>query len=288
MERNPILEGLFATQAVQVSPPDAPFWYTSGKFGPYYVNTHYLFGGRKSAEEALAAIDAAVLDRASCPGRLRTLFLEGYARDPVYRTCIDALCDAVRRIQPDRPPRLLSGGERRDWYFSLPVADRLGLPHVSLFKDGEAWLSEPGSAAPARKLAPGSLQDLRAVHVVDIVTEASSFLRAWIPFLQGLGAVFEDALTVVDRVQGGTEALAEHGVRLHALARVTPPLFHEAAEAGHITAAQADLAVRFTGDPDGFLRSFLAEHPGFLDRTLALGGKNAEKAKLGREKGFYG
>ena len=68
-----------------------------------------------------------------------------------------------------------------------------------------------------------------SVREYDIVTEASSFVRAWIPFLSGLGAVLEDALAVVDRVQGGTEVLAEHGVRLHALARVTPPLFRQAA-----------------------------------------------------------
>lgn len=286
MERNPILEGLFATQAIQVSPADAPFWYTSGKFGPYYVNTHYLFGGRKSAEEALAAIDAAVSDRPACPVRLRRLFLDGYARDAVYRTTVDALCDAVRHVQPDRTLHAISGGERRDWYFSLPVAERLGLPHVSLFKDGAAVRTEPGSDEPGRPLEAGSLAGVRVLHIVDIVTEASSYLRAWIPYLAALGAVLEDTLTVVDRVQGGTEALAERGVRLHALARITPTLFRDAAAAGLISEPQRELVEHFSADPDAFMKRFVLAHPDFVRRTIEAGGKGAEKARLGLEKGY--
>ena len=28
---------LFKTNALRVSPADKPFWYTSGKFGPFYI-----------------------------------------------------------------------------------------------------------------------------------------------------------------------------------------------------------------------------------------------------------
>ncbi len=282
---DPILEGLFRTEAVQVSPADAPFWYTSGKFGPYYVNTHYLLGGRKAAEEMLAAIDAAVADKVSCPGVLLPKFRAAYRMNATYRTTIDALCDAARAISARTPIGGVSGGERRDWYFSLMMAEILGLPHVSLFKDGSAVRTEPGSTP--RILLAGALSGVRVLHVVDIVTEASSYVRAWIPFLQSLGAVFEDTLSVVDRDQGGSEVLSAHAVRLHSLARITPDLFRAAATAGLIARDQYEMIVGFTKDPDGFSKSFLATHPGFLERTLDAGGKNAEKARLGIEKGLY-
>jgi orotate phosphoribosyltransferase len=285
--RNPILEGLFRTEAVQVSPADAPFWYTSGKFGPYYVNTHYLLGSRKAAEAMLATIDAAVADKEACPGLLRPLFREACRENATYRATIDALCDATKELSASSRIDAISGGERRDWYFSLLLAENLGLPHVSLFKDGSAVRTEPDSASAPKTLAAGALSGLRVLHVVDIVTEASSYVRAWIPFLQELGAVFEDTLSVVDRDQGGCEVLAERGVRLHSLARISSDLFRDAARAGLIGNAQYEMVVGFTKDPDAFLATFLSRHPGFLERTIAAGGKNAEKARLGIEKGYY-
>ncbi len=36
-----LIEGLFETDAIKVCPAGKPFWYTSGKIGPYYVNTHF-------------------------------------------------------------------------------------------------------------------------------------------------------------------------------------------------------------------------------------------------------
>jgi len=290
LEANPILEGLFRTEAVQVSPADAPFWYTSGKFGPYYVNTHYLLGNRQIAESMLASIDAAVVDRSTCPGVLLPLFREAYRTNGIYRATIDALCDATRSMSVESPFSAISGGERRDWYFSLMMAENLGLPHVSLFKDGSAVWTDPiaeGVAFSSKVLSAGALSGLRVLHVVDIVTEASSYVRAWIPFLASLGAVLEDTLAVVDRDQGGSDVLAAHAVRLHTLARITPDLFRDAARAGLIQHEQYEMVVGFTKDPDAFLASFLSAHPGFLERTIAAGGKNAEKARLGIEKGYY-
>ena len=42
---NIIEKELFTTKALKISGSETPFWYTSGTFGPFYINTHYLFGG---------------------------------------------------------------------------------------------------------------------------------------------------------------------------------------------------------------------------------------------------
>ena len=45
--KNPIINALFDTRAIRVCSPEEPFWYTSGLFGPYYVNTHFYSAARK-------------------------------------------------------------------------------------------------------------------------------------------------------------------------------------------------------------------------------------------------
>ena len=52
-----LLEALLDTEALRLPPPGEVFWYTSGTVGPYYINTHYLYGGPERAEELLTYID---------------------------------------------------------------------------------------------------------------------------------------------------------------------------------------------------------------------------------------
>ena len=53
----PLVSALIDIQALQVAPSDEVFWYTSGTVGPYYINTHYLYGGQQPAQELLEFID---------------------------------------------------------------------------------------------------------------------------------------------------------------------------------------------------------------------------------------
>ena len=38
---------LFKTNAFRVCEENKPFWYTSGKIGPYFVNGHFLYGNEE-------------------------------------------------------------------------------------------------------------------------------------------------------------------------------------------------------------------------------------------------
>lgn len=49
---NPIISWLFETDAVRVCPEGHPFWYTSGKLGPFYINTQFLYGSEAAAKRA--------------------------------------------------------------------------------------------------------------------------------------------------------------------------------------------------------------------------------------------
>jgi len=165
-----LIAALLRTEALKVAPPGEVFWYTSGTVGPYYINTHYLFGGPQPARDLLAFIDASKGDE-DFAARLHDRCRVAYGQVPEYRLTIDALVTAAGSAAAD--VSAVSGGERRDWFFSAAVADRLHLPHLLLYKDGEGrrWDGQ-------RVAAAADLSGIRSLHVADLVTEASSYTRA--------------------------------------------------------------------------------------------------------------
>jgi hypothetical protein len=68
-----LVNWLFETNAVRVCPQDRPFWYTSGTIGPYYINTHFLYGSEEKANSLLKLIDSEKANVFTCPITLWTL-----------------------------------------------------------------------------------------------------------------------------------------------------------------------------------------------------------------------
>lgn len=277
-----LIDALFETDALRLCPEGQPFWYTSGKLGPFYINTHFLYGGEAAANALLSEIEAAAAgDRLLFAQKIEGLTMAQYESNPIYRGVIDALVEAARGLPFD----LVSGGERRDFFFSIPVAKLLQKPHLSIFKDlstvyTPAWF---GRGAEGEK---AGLSGQTALHVADLVTEASSYLRAWIPALQGLGLALHDTLVVVDRDQGGEQILTGQGVRLHSLIRVDEAFLSAAHNGGRLNDAQLAMVRAFLAHPETFTPDFVAAHPDFLNQQIALGGKAGERARLCMEKGF--
>ena len=267
-----LIKALLDTQALRLAPPGEVFWYTSGTVGPYYLNAHYLYGGPATATELLSFIDAAK-EQESFPQRLRERVLKQGAEDAVYRQVIDALVAQARasRARFDA----VSGGERRDWFFSLAVAERLGKPSLLIYKDRRTALLE-GDA-----LRPIGANEMDALHVADMVTEASSYLRAWIPAIAAGGGRIAYAANVVDRGQGGLEALKAEGVAAGALMRVDEAFFGRLGELGQVDEAQRARLIEYYRDPYGAMRAFLVAHPEFLRNALRGGdARAAQRARL--------
>ncbi len=281
---NPVISWLFDTDALRVCPEGQPFWYTSGKMGPFYINTHFLCGGEAQALALLTDIEAAALQPLELPSIIGDKLDALAQADARYGALIAKLVDLARAAQAAEGFDMVSGGERRDFFFSLPVARALGLPHLSIFKDLSAvYTDAEGRTVPA---AEAALQGKRALHVVDLVTEASSYFRAWIPAQEALGSRIVYSLAVVDRDQGGREKLAEADIPLRTLVKVDGSLFEYAVAQGKLTAAQGEMAQAFLADPDAFMRDFLRAHPDYLQRQIALGGKAKERAERCIELGF--
>lgn len=269
-----LVNDLFATKALRVSPADAPFWYTSGLFGPYYINTHFLFGSEVDAVALLQEIEkqASVSQRHEFNKKIAVLTKQQYERNEIYRAVIDALVEAARNIRCD----FVSGGERRDFFFSFEVARLLGKPHMSIFKDLSAYYSED-LRSEAFFVAEQALQGKIALHVADLITEASSYFRAWIPAIEASGAILKNSLAVIDRCQGGILLLEEAGVEARCLLRISAQLFAQARKGGLIDAAQEELLLAYGKDPHDFVHDFLSKHPHFLAEAASKDSKTAER-----------
>ncbi len=278
--KNRIVSDLFDTEALRVSPAEDPFWYTSGLFGPYYVNTHFLYGSAADAEALLSEIELWAKDtqRQEFTKKIAALTKKQYDRNPIYRRTVEALLEAARLIDCD----FVSGGERRDFFFSLEAARQLGKPHLSIFKDQTAYYSED-LYSEAHLVGKGELSGLKALHVADLITEASSYFRAWIPAVEACGAQITASLAVVDRCQGGVGLLEQAGIDARCLVRISKALFAEAREQGLINKAQEEILLDYARDPHGFVSRFLEKRPEFLDKAAATSPKTAERVNRLRE-----
>ena len=278
---NPIISWLFETDAVRVCPEGQPFWYTSGKLGPFYINTQFLYGSEAAANSLLKTIEEA------CAGEKLAFYDKVWAdisaqldSCPIYAQLIDLLTEAAAKLDVD----FVSGGERRDFFFSMPVARKLGLGHLSIFKDlTSVYTDRDGRSMPSEE---AGLAGKRSVHIADLITVASSYVRAWIPAVEALDAKIAYSLAVVDRDQGGSKILADALCPLTTLVVIKPELFETAHRMGRITKEQLDLVLSFIADPDAFMTDFLLAHPDFLAGEIAKGGKSAQRAQLCITSGF--
>ena len=292
-----ITDALFATGALKVCPENQPFWYTSGLFGPYYVNTHFLFGSETEAKMLLQFIEkmAEKENREYLCKELATVCKAQYEKSEIYRSVIDTAVAAVKDVTCD----FISGGERRDYFFSIEIARQLNKPHLTLFKDNQAWYSTDITQKAVRvdNLQNQNIKECdidsehtpdmfnsdltlgRALHIADLITEASSYTRNWIGSVAASGGKITDTLAIVDRCQGGIEILAQQGIKAKTLVQISPELFADALDKNLISNAQEKLLLDYYADPHQFVRNFLEENPQYLDQQAKLDPKTAERVE---------
>ena len=83
---------LFKTNAVKVCQDGKPFWYTSGTIGPYFINTHFLYGSEEKAAELLSFIDGNN-DNENITALLFDKLYNNYETNNIYRNLIDILVE---------------------------------------------------------------------------------------------------------------------------------------------------------------------------------------------------
>ncbi len=275
---------LFETKAVRVCPEDRPFWYTSGTIGPYYINTHFLYGSEEKANELLKIIDSEKSDIFNCPKIIHKITKENYRKDSIYSGLINEMCQFIKNNIDLSQVDFISGGERRDWFFSLLAAEILEKPHIAIFKD----LKTVMTSGSGEVHEVSQLKGARVLHIADLITEASSYERAWIPAIKDIGGEIKWSVVVVDRKQGGEELLAKSGIKSFAMINIDKGLFDTALKMGHINEKQHRMLMDYLKNPKESMKSFLHNHPNFLSEALNSDPKTAERARLCLDKNIYG
>lgn len=272
-----IMSYLFETKAVKFCEENKPFFLTSGMISPYFVNTHFLYGNEKEATEFLNYIDTLLEDRINLPKKVFDKVLEQYQNNDIYKYTIDAMIKAIKDNVNVDEIDYISGGERRDWYFSNMIAYLLKKPHLTMFKDLETFVS-PYDFTNTEKVF--DLEGKKVLNASDLVTAASNYVRSWIPAVRNLNGNLAWTCYVVDRKQGGTETLEKENIKTIPLALVDDSLFERAFELNIINEAQLNMLKGFYKDPYTTMREFLVNHPEFIENALKADEKTQKRAKL--------
>jgi len=278
-----LLKWLFETNAVRVCPEDKPFWYTSGTIGPYYINTHFLYGSEEKANKLLEFIDREKDNILKCPEKVLEETLKNYQSDAIYRGLIDEMCEFIKSNIDVDEIDYISGGERRDWFFSLIIAKFLNKPHITIYKDMTTVVSIDGKTEELKGLEGGAV-----LHIADLITEASSYERAWIPAIKNNGGKIKWSVVVIDRRQGGSELLKSHDVKAFSMVDIDINLFNRVLDMGLINMEQFEMIERYILDPKESMAQFLKKNPEFIKEALKADDKTRERANLCLQKDFYG
>lgn len=280
-----VISYLFKTNAIKFCDENKPFWYTSGKIGPYFINTHFIYGNEDDAKSLLSFIDEQLSDKIALPKNVFEKVLNQYQTNEIYKNVIDTMIDSIKSNIDIDEIDYVSGGERRDWFFSNIVAHLLDKPHISIYKDLSAVVSDSNFETTSKL---DNINNKKVLHVADLVTVASSYIRAWIPAIENLGGKMCWSCVVVDRMQGGTEKIKEHGILPLSLVQVDKTLFEKAVQMGVITTSQQEMLNNFFDNPDETMKNFLINHPKFLENSLNSDEKTAKRAKLLIDGNLYG
>lgn len=280
-----VISYLFKTNAIKFCDENKPFWYTSGKIGPYFINTHFIYGNEDDAKSLLSFIDEQLSDKMALPKNVFEKVLNQYQTNEIYKNVIDTMIDSIKSNINIDEIDYVSGGERRDWFFSNIVSHLLNKPHISIYKDLSAFVSD-SNFETTNKL--NNINNKKVLHVADLVTVASSYIRAWIPAIENLGGKMCWSCVVVDRMQGGTEKIKEHGILPLSLVQVDKTLFEKAVQMGVIATSQQEMLNNFFDNPDETMKNFLINHPEFLENSLNSDEKTAKRAKLLIDGNLYG
>lgn len=280
-----IISYLFKTNAIKFCEENKPFWYTSGKIGPYFINTHYIYGNEKDAKELLSFIDSQLSDKIALPENVFEKVLKQYNTNEIYKTVIDTMINKIKENINIEEIDYVSGGERRDWFFSNIIAYLLNKPHISIYKDLTAVISD--SKFETTRILD-KINSKKVLHIADLITVASSYLRAWIPAIENFGAKMCWSCVVVDRMQGGTEKIKEKGIIPLSLVQVNKSLFERALELDVINEEQQKMLNDFFDNPDETMKNFLIKHPDFIKKSLKADEKTAKRAKLLVDNNLYG
>jgi orotate phosphoribosyltransferase len=258
--RNDLLNLIHTTKALSIwNREKGPvFWYIAGVPGPFYVNTELLIG-KDCAEKLLEDITAILASTSDPKARAQAVekaVMAAYASNDTYKKIIATM---VARSKENTASTygFVSGGERRDWLFSIPFAKALGLKHLYLFKDQSLFCEQ--------KLQHGET----GIHVSDLINNAASYFNSWLPALEKAHLTCAATICVISRNAGALKKLDDAGVKVIALNSINLGFFEQSAAASIISKETLDEISLHFRSPKEWAVTYLMDHPAlFATRTI--------------------
>lgn len=193
------------------------FWYAASVPGPFYVNTELVIGPAlaKDLLEKITNIVAGTEDNAKRAAQLNEVILGAYRKDAQYQQVIAVMVEKAKREFAPNSYTAISGGERRDWLFSIPFAAATGIKHVFLFKNKTFYCTDA--------LKPNE----PTLHIADLINNAASYFDLWFPLLQKAQLNYIGTICVNIRGTNGLNRLSEHGKQTVTLNNVDTTFFEK-------------------------------------------------------------
>lgn len=200
------------------------FWYAASVPGPFYVNTELVIGPELSANllKQITTIVAETPVAAERAQKLETLIMGAFEKDETFQNVIETLVARTHLEFPEGAFSLISGGERRDWLFSIPMAKLMNMRHAYLFKNGDIYCEQG--------LQSGEI----ALHVSDLINNAASYFDAWLPILSKNGLSCVGTVCVNSRGSNGVDRLKANGQKVVALNSIDTSFFEKSKATGLI------------------------------------------------------
>jgi len=193
------------------------FWYAANVPGPFYVNTEMVIGSALSEKllREITAIVAGTIDTQARAEQLNRLIMDAYKHTPSWQKLIATMLERARTEFVPHNFTMISGGERRDWLFSIPFAHAADLPHLFLFKNKTFYSEQPIKAGQ------------NVLHVSDLINNAASFFDLWQPALETLKLGCSGNLCVNIRGENGLRRLTEAKQKTIALVTIDVDYFRQ-------------------------------------------------------------
>ncbi|MDD3029048.1 MAG: hypothetical protein PHS57_02020 [Alphaproteobacteria bacterium] len=255
--QNDLLKLILETQALSIWDHEKGpvFWYAANVPGPFYVNTEKLIGP-EIAERMLREITgivAGTVDAQARAEQLENAILEAFKVSPLWQKLIETLLDAARKEFAEKGCSLISGGERRDWLFSVPFAQKAELPHLYLFKNKETYCVQP--------VKPDQL----VLHVSDLINNAASFFDLWQPTLEAAKLRCLGNVCVNVRGANGLKRLEAAGQKVVSLMTIDTAFFQKLHAADLITRDVFEEIAVFLASSQDWAAKYLFVKPDLFD-----------------------
>jgi orotate phosphoribosyltransferase len=248
------------------------FWYIANVPGPFYLNTELMLGHDLSVK-LLNGIDAILAgttadNAASRAAQLNTLIMSAYEKDETFQRIVATMAIRAQEKLP-ADYSFVSGGERRDWLFSIPFARQCGKKHVFLFKNKDAYCEQ------------GLQPNEAGIHISDLINNAASYFDAWFPALDKNRLRCLGTVSVNSRGDVGVKRLESYGQKVITLTHIDLAFFEQSVAGGLIEGATRDeLACYFTSEKE-WATLYL------MDRAELFDVANIDKKSFGRLQSFF-